>query len=73
MPETTCTPALVAHADWSKVPRKRWCAVATFAAGGHYRLEAPKPVGDVTTYFRRLRQRVADRTGYGRRATRHGG
>ena len=58
MPESTCTPALVAHADWSKVSRKRWCAVATFAAGGHYRVEAPEPVGDVTTYFRRLRRRV---------------
>ncbi len=29
-------PALVAHADWSKDPNKRWCATAALEADGHY-------------------------------------
>lgn len=51
-------PGLVAHADWSTTPNKRWCAVATLADDAHYRLDRPEPVGDVTTYFSRLSQRA---------------
>ena len=29
-------PALGAHADWSKDPKKRWCAAAVLEADGHY-------------------------------------
>ena len=47
-------PRLVTHADWSKNPRKRWCAIATLDADGHYRIGAPEPVGDLSTYFTRL-------------------
>ena len=47
-------PRLVTHADWSKNPKKRWCATATLDADGHYRIGAPEPVGDLSTYFTRL-------------------
>ena len=47
-------PELVTHADWSKNPNKRWCATATLDGDGHYRIGAPEPVGDLSTYFTRL-------------------
>jgi hypothetical protein len=46
--------SIVAHADWSVDPRKRWVAVARYD-GGVWRLAAPKPVGDVATFLARLR------------------
>ena len=56
-------PKLVAHADWSKYPRKRWCATAVLDADGRYRIESPEPVGDLATYFGRLQNRAgADTT-----------
>jgi len=51
-------PALVVHADWSKDPRKRWCAAAALEAGGHYLASAPTAVGSLLTYFSRLRRSV---------------
>ena len=51
-------PGLVAHADWSTSPNKRWCAVATLVDRAHYRIDRPEPVGDVATYFSRLRRRA---------------
>lgn len=51
-------PALVAHADWSKDPRKRWCATAVRDADGRYQAESAQPVGDLSAYFNRLRQRA---------------
>jgi hypothetical protein len=48
------TLALAAHADWSIDPRKRWVAVARRDASG-WKLAAPRPVGDVTTFLARLR------------------
>jgi len=45
------------HADWSVDPRKRWMAIADRAGVG-WRLDAPKPVGDVTTLFARLQDGV---------------
>lgn len=48
-------PALVAHADWSKDPKKRWCAAAVLEADGHYLVDAPRMVGCLSSYFRRLR------------------
>ena len=48
-------PGLVAHADWSTDPKKRWCATAVRGDDGRYRIGAPELVGDVDTYFDRLR------------------
>ena len=52
-------PELVAHADWSKDPKKRWCSTAELEAEGHYQVRAPTRVGHPGTYFSRLRARVA--------------
>lgn len=53
-------PALVAHADWSANPEKRWCCIAVRDRHGAYRVEAPGPVGPLGDFFARLRAR-ADR------------
>ncbi|MXZ72334.1 MAG: hypothetical protein F4Z04_12650 [Acidobacteria bacterium] len=56
-------PKLVAHADWSKYPKKRWCAIAVLDAAGRYRIDVPEPVGEVRTYLSRLQERAgADAT-----------
>ena len=49
---------IVAHADWSVDPRKRWVAVARREADV-WRLAAPAPVGDVATFLARLRASAA--------------
>jgi hypothetical protein len=49
---------IVAHADWSVDPRKRWVAVARRDAGV-WRLAAPTPVGEVATFLARLRAAAA--------------
>ncbi len=49
---------IVAHADWSVDPRKRWVAVARRDAGV-WRLAAPAPVGEVATFLARLRAAAA--------------
>lgn len=46
--------SLVAHADWSIDPRKRWVAVVRRAGAGRM-LCAPRPVGEVATFLTRLR------------------
>jgi hypothetical protein len=48
------TATIVAHADWSVDPRKRWVAVA-HRDQTIWRLAAPVLVGDVATFFARLR------------------
>jgi hypothetical protein len=45
---------IVAHADWSVDPRKRWVAVAR-REHDVWRLAAPVLVGEVTTFLARLR------------------
>ncbi len=45
---------IVAHADWSVDPRKRWVAVLR-RDGGVWRLAAPTPVGEVASFLARLR------------------
>jgi hypothetical protein len=45
---------IVAHADWSVDPRKRWVAIARSDAKT-WNLTAPVPVGDVATFLDRLR------------------
>src|SRR4051812_23906881 len=52
LPEHGAT--IVAHADWSVDPRKRWVAVAR-RDGSVWRLAAPVPVGEVSTFLARLR------------------
>lgn len=49
-------PALVAHADWSLHPRKRWLACARLNEEGTYRLAAPIPAGESATLLVRLRE-----------------
>jgi hypothetical protein len=46
-------PAVVAHADWSTDPGKRWLAVARLVGEG-YTLSLPRPAGDPGTLFERL-------------------
>ena len=59
MDKTALTqPALIAHADWSKTPSKRWCSVAVLVDDGKYRATAPEQVGDVSTFFERLLHRA---------------
>ncbi len=53
-------PPLVAHADWSVAPAKRWMAVARPGRGG-WRIGAPVPVGEVATLLDRLRAAAAGR------------
>ena len=51
-------PSLVVHADWSKFPQKRWYASAALQRDGRYRAEAPERVGELETFFCRLRRRA---------------
>lgn len=49
-------PALIAHADWSKDPRKRWVTVARWSRNqGRYDAEAPRPVGPTGELLESLR------------------
>ena len=50
--------SLVAHADWSIDPRKRWVAVARRGRSG-WRLQAPHPVGEVADFLPGLRRAAA--------------
>lgn len=58
----TPLPSLVAHADWSLDPRKRWLVCATLQApeqtSGRYRAAAPEPVGPPADLLDRLQQRA---------------
>jgi hypothetical protein len=48
-------PAVVAHADWSFGPKKRWIASAQLdRASRTYSVSAPKPVGDASSLLQRL-------------------
>ncbi len=52
---TSPVPAsLVAHADWSIDPRKRWVAVARRCGAG-WVLPTPRPVGEVANFLAHLR------------------
>lgn len=50
-------PALVAHADWSSDPRKRWMSVA-HRHSDSYELSQPEPVGEAGSLFSRLAERA---------------
>jgi hypothetical protein len=47
-------PALVAHADWSIRPNKRWLAVATLQPNRSYRAHASRTVGPLETFWERF-------------------
>ncbi len=47
-------PTVVAHADWSVSPAKRWLVAARLDGPGRYRAAAPVPVGDPATLLERL-------------------
>ena len=47
-------PALVAHADWSKDPKKRWMARGVLQPNGRYFAHAPKRVGALANLLKRL-------------------
>ena len=47
-------PRVVAHADWSMHPGKRWLARAILQPSGSYRALAPEPVGALEDLFARL-------------------
>ena len=47
-------PRLVAHADWSISPEKRWVCIAERAGDGGYHVAAPAPVGEPQDLPRRL-------------------
>jgi len=48
-------PDLVAHADWSKNPNKRWVAVAVHQHDGIYEAQAPEKVEDTRLFLENLR------------------
>ena len=50
-------PTIVAHADWSVAPAKRWLALAAPDAGA-YRAQPAQPVGDPQTLLSRLRSQA---------------
>jgi hypothetical protein len=45
------SPALVAHADWSAHPAKRWMARAVLQPGGRYLVLPPAPVGALDGFW----------------------
>lgn len=47
-------PALVAHADWSAHPAKRWVARAVLQPGGCYLVQPPAPAGTLDDFWPRL-------------------
>jgi hypothetical protein len=51
-------PALVAHADWSVNPKKRWMTWAILDDRGRYQVYAPQEVGDPGTLLARLKSSI---------------
>jgi hypothetical protein len=49
-------PSLVAHADWSMEPGKRWMAMATLGADGSFVADASRLVGNPGDLLARLLQ-----------------
>ncbi len=59
--ESRRVPVLIAHADWSCDPQKRWVAVSR-RVQGIYKLDTPEPAGEIRSLLSRLRQH-SDRNG----------
>ncbi|MEM8557752.1 MAG: hypothetical protein AAGG50_08000 [Bacteroidota bacterium] len=53
------TPLLVVHADWGTNPRKRWMCTAHWS-GAQYHVAAPVLVGDLGSFWGRLRDTAPD-------------
>lgn len=51
-------PAIVAHADWSSNPEKRWLAKAELSEGCRYAIDPPQKVGTLGTLFERLHEQA---------------
>lgn len=58
-PTTFPLPGIVAHADWSVNPAKRWAVVGALSENGRYHLHAPSLVGEPLAWLRRLGQQAA--------------
>ncbi len=57
---TAQQPAIVAHCDWSKAPKKRWMSVAV-RDDAEWQIAQPEPVGDTKDLFERLgRRKISD-------------
>ncbi|MEM8599537.1 MAG: DUF429 domain-containing protein [Bacteroidota bacterium] len=52
-------PVLVVHADWGSAPRKRWMCVARWEEG-RYCVTAPERVGQLDSFWARLRARAPE-------------
>ena len=55
-------PSLVAHADWSKSPKKRWMATARLREDGKYIFYSLEPVGKLDNLLQRL-AKLSDHNG----------
>src|SRR5262245_59809705 len=53
-PRERFRPVLVAHADWSVDPRKRWVTVAASNERGRWRVLSPMKVGNEGSLRRRM-------------------
>ncbi len=54
-------PSVVAHADWSIHPGKRWVARAVLAEDGRYRAARPGPAGSLDSFLDELGAEAGDR------------
>jgi hypothetical protein len=52
-------PDIVAHADWSAHPKKRWMALARLSEAGSYQAEAPRQVTKAENLLHQLRQQAS--------------
>lgn len=50
-------PELILHADWGSDPKKRWMCAALLE-GDRYHVRSPEPVGDLQTFWDRVRVRA---------------
>lgn len=51
-------PQLIVHADWSVHSHKRWMVCAFLDTNSSYIIETPEPVGELSTFLYRIKQRV---------------
>lgn len=56
MPALLSLPNIIAHADWSASPSKRWLARAIQTEPGRYVAQAPEKVGETESLLRRMQE-----------------